>query len=170
MATLDSNLDEVARLLDQLIAGFNFTRTGKEQSLGRDLAAKTAEGIHDRSVPGRLAPDGSQWDDNEPKYAAKKRAKYDADQPNVRTGQMLSLASLKGKTEVGPDLVVMTYGLDAPPGSALNGTELTTADKAVTDSDKAGWCAALRPFYGLDATISAALHDVARAALDEYLQ
>ena len=170
MAKLESNLSAVVAEIDRLVQSFDFTIPGKDQSLGRDLAGVVAMGIRDRSVPGRKAPDGSTWDDNEPRYAAKKRAKYDADQPNVRTGQMLSLESLKGRTAISADDVTMEYGTDTPAASALNGTTLTKGDTAVTDVEKAGYCSERRPFYGLDDTIGDAVRTAAAEALGDYLR
>jgi hypothetical protein len=170
MVKLQSNLGEIDAWMKQLVDSFNFQRPGKDQSLGRDIAGAIANGIRDRSVPDAMGPDGDKWDDNEESYAAEKRQKYDADQPNVRTGQMLSLQSLMGRTTVEPELVEMRYGVDEPPSSAFNGTELTEGDKAVTDIQKAEWCSVTRPFYALDEEIKAAARAEAGEALNDHLK
>ncbi len=171
MANLESNLGDVAGWLDRLVDGFDFERPGKDQSLGRDLAGVVANGIRDRSVPDCVAPDQSIWPANERDYAAYKREKYDADQPNVRTGQMLSLRSLVGRTSVSNELVEMKYGTGEAPTSAFNGAELTKSDEETTDVDKAGYCTeAGRAFYGLDDTIAGGVVAEAAGALDDYLK
>jgi hypothetical protein len=171
MASVSSNIDEVAAALDALIDGFDFTRPGKDQSLGRDMAGVAARGIIDRSVPGCKAPDGSDWAENEEHYADAKRAKYDADQAGIRTGQMLSLRSVLGEVTVTRDQVVMRYGTGEAPKSAANGAELTDSDKARTDREKAGYFTEkVGEFYGLDATIAGELTAEARDALHSYLR
>jgi hypothetical protein len=170
MASVDSNADQVAAALGALVGSFDFTRPGKDQSLGRDLARTVARGIQRRSVPGATAPDGSSWAANEPEYARRKRAKYAADQPGIRTGQMLSLESLVGETTVAPDSVEMRYGTGEPPRRAANGAELTKGDAATTDRAKAGYFTdSGRPFYGLDAEIAGECRALAAEALKDHL-
>jgi hypothetical protein len=88
----------------------------------------------------------------------------------VSTGQLLSLLSLFGRTTVTDELVEMRYGIDQPPTSAFNGTDLTDEDLAVTDVQKAGWCEVTRPFYGLDDGIRDKAQATADEALHDYLK
>src|SRR4051812_11189637 len=99
----DSNIDEINAWMDDVIDGIVFTMPGVDQSLGRDLAGAVAEGIADRSVPDAKDPDGGTWDDNREPYKSWKAAKYDAYQPGILTGQMLSLESLLGETAIAAD-------------------------------------------------------------------
>src|SRR5690242_4486710 len=110
MADITSNIDDVSRDIESLIASFDFTSPGKDASLGEDLAGLIAERIIDRSVPDAKAPDGSTWAANEARYAAYKRKKFAADQPGILSGQMLSLESVKGRLTIDPDRLEMTYG------------------------------------------------------------
>jgi hypothetical protein len=166
---VESNAQEIERIMMELVAGFNFTVKGKDSSLGKDLAGLAAEGIVDRSVPDAIAPDGSAWPANEERYAKRKAGKYDAHQPGQRTGQMLSKESVMGETVVGADVVEMRYGTATPPTSAANGTELTQEDMDITDIEKAFFFSKERPFYGLDQNIADTLGAEAGEALGEYL-
>lgn len=170
MADLESNIDDVDAWIGRLVDGFDFSRPGRDGALGRDLAVAAARGIQERSVPDCLAPDGSIWLANEPRYARWKRARHDADQPGVRTGQMLSQTSLLGRTTVSADEVEMRYGTGQPPGSAANGAELAEGDRKTTDVRKAGFFTESgRAFYGLDETVAAKVRETAAEALDDYL-
>jgi hypothetical protein len=166
---MESNGEEIERLLAELVAGFDFTVKGKDGSLGKDMAGSAAEGIVDRSVPEAIAPDGSVWPSNAEKYAKWKARKYAANQPGLRTGQMLSKQSIMGETVIGPDVVEMRYGTGTPPASAENGTDLTQSDQDITDIEKAFFFSAERPFYGLDQDIADKLGAEAGEALGEYL-
>ena len=103
----DSNLNSIARRIDEIVAGIKFTLPGDQGSLGRDLAHKVAEEIIDRTVADRKAADGSPLKPNEPKYAARKKKRYGVEQPLVRTGQLLSLTSVLGKVDVSDDEVTI---------------------------------------------------------------
>lgn len=165
MDTFDSNAEEVDAWLEQAIDSFDFTRPGAEGSLGRDLAVAAAEGMIERGTVDHKAPDGGAWAPNEPTYAKYKSKRYSAEQPNVRTGQMLSLQSMLGDVRVGPELVTIAYGTGQPPASSFNGAELTEGDKAITDVEKAYFASRTRRFYGLDEEINERLQGVAGEAL-----
>lgn len=169
MSELDSNLDDVAAWVDAAVDSFDFTIAGKDQSLGRDLAGVVADGISERSEPAALDPDGTEWEANEPKYAKRKGKKYDAWQPNVRTGQMLSVKSLIGGTVVAAQEVELRYGTGQPPDSARKG-DLTESDKSITDIEKAFFCSKSRPFYALDGAIVGAVVAEAGEALADHLK
>lgn len=169
MARVTSNGDEVAAWVAAMVAGFNFEADIGDRSLGRDLAGTAAQAMIDRAAADGKDPDGVDYEPNEPKYRARKRKDYQVDQPNVRTGQMLSLASMMGDTRVTSDRVEMTYGIDAPPTSSLSG-HITDQDKKVTDRAKGGWATdAGRRFYELGAEGEAAVTARADEALGDYL-
>lgn len=166
-----SNIDDVERWLDEMIDSINFTLPGKDQSIGRDLAGVVAEGIADRSVPDARDPDGASWAPNEEPYKSWKRKKYDADQPGILTGQMLSLESLKGETDVAPDQVTMKYGTGKPAERARNGAARPKAANPATDREKARYFTdSGRPFYALDAEIAAKCVEEAKDAITDYLK
>lgn len=158
-----SNIDEVESWEKDLIDSFDFTRPGEDQSLGRDMAADVATGIIDRTTAEQRDATGSPLKPNEPKYAKRKAEKYGAHQPLVRTGQLLSLQSVKGEVTVSPDEIVMRYGTGDAPSRSSTGY-ISDADRAVTDRQKAEWNSDERPFYAMDDAI---IDAVAQRAADE---
>jgi hypothetical protein len=169
MADLESNLPEIKAELDKLVAGWSFTRPGKEASLGHDLAAIAADNIQMRGADSK-GPGGIEWPPNSEPYRSRKRKHYLVDKPNIRTGQMLSRLSLLGDTTVSADEVSMKYGLGEPPERTATGAELKKADEEITDIEKAFFCSGARPFYGLDQTDAEAMTAEAGENLDDYLR
>lgn len=173
-----SNLPQVIAWLDAFAESFDFTRPGVDQSLGRDLVNAVCEGIHDRSVTLRKGAD-ADWPDlsdtphgGRPGYRTWKRDKYGIDnEPNSRTGQMLSINSLRGRTQYQPKEILIVYGVDAPPTSSAAPTGyLSPADQEVTDVEKAGFAAEKgRSFFELDDTIEAGALQVASDNLTQYI-
>jgi|GEM_PF-2915897 len=171
MADDNSNIDEVGQWISGILEGIDFTMPGADQSLGRDMAGVVANGIIDRSVPDAQAPDGSTWAANEPEYAARKRARYDADQPGILTGQMLSLESVKGELTLAPAEVTMKYGTGESAKRARNGAEPPKASDPPTDRQKAEWFTeGGRPFYELDDQINEAVVKEAEDAIEKHLE
>ena len=170
MSEVHSNIDAVSQRIASLIDSYNFTRKGGDKSLGHDMAVAVANRIRERSVPDALSPSGDEWPANEPKYADRKRNKYDADQPNLRTGQMLSLESLLGKVTVTPEKILMQYGTGTAPSAAGNGTTLTTGDSSITDIEKAYFCSKTRPFYALDEEAKKAAAEIAAETFARLLE
>lgn len=153
-----SNIDDVEKWEKDLIDGFDFTRVGEEQSLGRDMVRDVAQGIHDRTVAERRDATGAPVKSNEYHYAVWKAEKLGVYQPLIKTGRMLSLVSLIGNPEISPDLIVMPYG---------TGEE---DEDGVTDRDKAGYVSGERPFFALDDAIVDRLADRAGEAFDKLIQ
>ena len=169
MARDSDNLAELIAWIDGLVETFDFTLPGVEGSLGRDLAAKAAEGLAKRSNDS-LDPDGTAWEENSAQYEKYKRKRYlMADRPNIRTGQMLSPKSLLGGTEVSRDEVLMKYGTGEVPTRAVTGVPLSVADESITDIEKAFFCSQTRRFYALDEKIADDLQGVAQNALDKHI-
>jgi hypothetical protein len=167
-----SNIDQVAESLRMFLDAFNFQRPGKDQSLGRDIVTDVALGIQERSVQEKRGAD-ADWAPNEPEYAEQKGKDYGVfDQPNVRTGQMLSLPSLKGAdTRIEPDSIEMVYGTGQPPTGTGTGAPLKPADTKVTDRDKAGFAHDnARPFYEADQAIADRVRETCRENLNEYIR
>lgn len=172
MAKVSTNADDVADDLDAFVASFNFLMPGQGSSLGKDIVDMVAEEIADRSVPDAKDPDDSEWKANERVYAKRKADRYDALQPGILSGQMLSEESLKGKPDIGPDRVEMNYGTGDPPaGTARNGAKLKPYECKATDRQKAEWFTkGGRRFYELDATLSADVTDMLQERLDEHVK
>jgi hypothetical protein len=129
-----------------------------------------AEGIESRSNQG-LGKDGKPFKPNEAKYAARKLKRFAVDRPGELGGQMLSLPSILGRPEIGPDSVVMTYGTgELPPTSSRTGATLKDYERTATDRDKARYFAeGGREFYALDAAIAADIVKRTGEALDKYV-
>lgn len=173
------NFDEVVTWLEGFVQSFDFTRPGVDQSLGRDAANAVCLGIATRSLAQRRGATTNWPDlsDNPWKYRTWKREKYGLDnEPNSRTGQMLSMTSLRGKTTYSPLEVRVTYGTDQPPASSAAPTGyLSASDEKVTDTQKATWATAgaknrpARPFFELDEAISQGVFDVVEQNLIDYI-
>lgn len=178
-----TNIDQVVAWLEGFVQSFDFTRPGVDQSLGRDIVNEVCGGILTRSVTERAGADGywpsvsdtphPPW----PSYRAAKRDRYGIDdEPNSRTGQMLSMTSLRGRTTYAPTEIQITYGTGQPPSSSAAPTGyLSAADQAVTDVQKAQWAtegtdtAPPRPFFQLDDTIEAGVFQVVADNLRQYI-
>lgn len=164
------NADDVGRWVDEFVATFDFTVPGEDGSLGRDMANKVAEEIANRSVDQGLDSNGEPFKALNREYREWKRKKYHVEEPGLRTGQMLSVTSLLGNTQVGPELVEMTYGTGTAPVASSTGY-ISDEDKAVTDTQKAEWFTESgRPFYELDETIAEEVKKVAVEALNKHME
>jgi hypothetical protein len=132
------NLDAVVAWLGRFVESFDFTRTGRDQSLGRDIANKIAEGIIERNKR-QVDRDGEPWKKNAPAYKEWKELKSGlVDEPNIRTGQMTSQLSLFGRTQIARREITMIMGLDKPPvRSAAPTGHISKQDKNITDTAKA---------------------------------
>ena len=157
-----ATVQEVVQALADWVDEIDFTRKGKEESLGRDCADLIVEEIQTAGLTEHSGAD-EYWLANEPRYAAWKARKYGLgldNAPNVRTGQMLSQNSLYGQTTIGPKEVLLRYGTGDPPDRSYtpNGY-LSDADKKVTDIQKAEWAhtAHMRPFYAISDVASQAV-------------
>jgi hypothetical protein len=180
-----SNINEVVAWIEDFVRSFDFTRPGKDQSLGRDVVNVIIRGqivggdsFDTRSILGRAFYQrrgaDTRWKENAPDYREWKGKKYGVyDMPNVRTGQMLSEISMRGRTEYGPTEIVMKYGTGDPPSSSASPNQyLSEQDQAITDVDKAYYATNShdRPFYEIDDEIEEAVLEEVAEALAEYIQ
>src|SRR5262249_31679475 len=118
------------------------------------------------------------WPDNAPGYAQWKAKKYGVfDQPNIRTGQMLSQQSLIGRTQVEADQITMVYGTGMAANRSATGQGFDSRRDDATDVEKARFAhegqsrrKVQRPFYELDETISQAVKEEIAEALQDYLE
>jgi hypothetical protein len=180
-----SNIDEVCRWLSEFAESFDFTRPGEDQSLGRDIAltiirgpeAGGQDGILGRCTDG-TGPDGTAWPANSRTYAAAKQERYGWDEPNRRTGQMLSQQSLYGRTTIEPDQVTLRYGTGQPPsGSAAPSGYSSKADRETPDTLKASLAHSgqsrqriQRPFYEATREDAENVSATAQENLNEYIR
>lgn len=138
MSAGDSNIDEVGRWLDETIAEFGFETETGSGPLGLVAARLIAEDIASSAVDVQAEADGTEFPDNEDRYARFKAEKYGRTGKSygLRTGQMLSVESLMGEVVVSTETVVMNYGTGKPPTTSKTGY-LTAADTSITDVEKA---------------------------------
>jgi len=136
----NTTVEDVEAQFDALFAGFGFTADSNGgQNLGDECAGIVAESIA-ADASDHKGADGQDFPENSEPYRTRKSQKYGWTEPGKRTGQTLSLASLKGTPEITADEVNMTYGLDEPPArSAAPTGYMSDADGNVTDREKAGW-------------------------------
>jgi hypothetical protein len=176
--------DELNNYLTDFVDKFDFTRPGHSQSLARDVADVVVECIQERSSRG-VGPDGDAWEANSGKstpwlpggYRQWKMENYGWDDPNYRTGQMLSKMSLGGNIQINPHDIVIAYGTNTPPtrGGSPNSFFDPETDGKVTDTQKAEWAhedtgeKPARPFYGLGDGDDQAIVELCQENLNDYI-
>lgn len=161
---------EYINKLKALIETYDFTRPGRDQSLGRDAANKVAELILDRSVRDQGGPDGT-WPANKDTYTRRKERLYHVNLIGFRTGQMISLPSLLGHVDIGRHNVTLTYGTGTAPSSSMSSPYISESDKQISDTKKAEYFTARKGrFYALDETISDALRELFAEDLDKFIK
>lgn len=114
MAGVDDNLDDIGLVLDELADTLDFTRAGREGSLGEQLAGVVVEGIVDRNRAA-IDPDGNDWPENQGKYGERKDryglpvgvGLYAGGRAG---GEMVSMEQVQGEVEISPDEVTLSYG------------------------------------------------------------
>jgi hypothetical protein len=164
--TYRSNAEEIGRRLVEQIRSFGFRTTHEGKALGELIVDNIIDGIQVRSTETQSAPSTGPWpvnSDNPPGqgYRSRKRRQYGTDLTNIRTGQMLSADSLRGKTTIEDRLVKMEYGTNlVMEGSALSDRRTSTKTSVgdfrydVTDVDKATYANEQhRSFFELDQEI-----------------
>jgi hypothetical protein len=177
-----SNIDGLMVHLRDIVDGFNFTRVGTDQSLGRDVANLVVARIAQRGVTDKGGISGP-WPENSTKeppkggYKGYKERRYGVDQPNVRTGQMLSQPSLFGRTTVEAYLITMRYGTGEVADRTTTGVPLAKADTKRTDIEKAYFAHTgqsvhkiKRPFYEVDESDGTAVVEFLQQKLDAYIE
>jgi len=101
------------------------------------------------------------------------------DEPNFRTGQMLSVTSvgLNAKTVINKHEIEIRYGISQPPSaSAVPNGYIDNRDKLVTYTQKAEWARmenGTKPkpeFYGFGQGDAEALLKVAQVSLNDYIR
>ncbi len=167
-----SNIDDVARWLDSVVADFTFDLPGDRGTIGEDSAHAIADGIQERSYVDQRGA-SEPWPENSERYRTEKDEKYGTTKTNYRTQQMLLDESLtanlisidEGKT------FVMQYGTGTAPTTSPTG-HISDQDKLVTDTVKAAYAHEQgRPFFQLDKQIATErVMPVVSEGLGKYLQ
>lgn len=138
--------------------------------MGKDAAGIVAEGILDRSAADQAGPDGI-FPANDPKYTARKVAKYGVDLIGFRTGQMISLPSLLGHVVVTPDTVLIQYGTGLAPTESMSSDYISMSDQSVTDKEKADYFTALKGrFFALDDNIAESVRTYFSDQLGQFIR
>ncbi len=157
MAGVSSNLPEIDKVFRDLADTFDFTRPGRQQSLGRDALAAVTTAIGDRCRR-EEAPGGDRWAENKEwaKKDPRKRGKpigVLGDQDN-----MLSPAELAGEQEITKDSAIATYGITDENQQKMEWFSEGNSNQAA------------RPTYEMDAETDAALEAVLDEELDRWLE
>jgi hypothetical protein len=120
----NSNINDIVRFLGKFVDAFYFKRPGIECNVGRDLLKAGVESISRRASDEQAGADGI-WLANEPKYAKSKATRYNIseNEPNVRTGQMLSEKSFTGRSTVESREVTMIYETGEAPSATLSAAQ-----------------------------------------------
>lgn len=156
MATVSSNFPEIQKVLDQIGDTLDFTRPGRQQSLGRDCLATVVVAIEDR-CRAEEAPGGADWGPN--KDWALHNPQKQGKPVGVLgdTDNMLSPANLAGEQTITREDAGAVYGIDE------------------ASKQKAQWFTegnehqVARPFYELDAKTDEALDQFLDGEIDRYL-
>lgn len=162
------NVDQVFNDIKAVIDGFNFATQVEDKTLGLDCAGIVADEIIHRSIDEQRGEAGA-WYEIDERYAASKLKNYGTNLIGVRTGQMLSLESMLGTVNVSTSEVQMLYGTGKPPTTSSVTGYITTADKEISDIEKAYFFSKDRPFYELDDLISDKVYARIEHCLEEYI-
>jgi hypothetical protein len=170
-----SNVEEVTEVLNAIVDGFGFDLTVDDKDLGRHCIKIVATDIQERSARGEGSE--GEWDENTEDYAKYKKRVYGVtEQPNVRTGDMLSDRALSIGT-VGHETVDMEYGTGDTPRTGVAGRPVKSADEKITDREKAGYAhdgqgphGTERPFYVIHDTAASDIQELCQQRLNEYAQ
>ena len=174
-----SNLDEVIGKVERIIDGYGFLLSVGERDLGRDCIGIVAGMIQDKAASG-VGSEGA-WEPNSDNpaghgYASFKERVYGVvEQPNVRTGDMLSERAPRNGT-VGHETVNMEYGTGDVPRDGMAGRPVKDADKKLTDREKAGYAhtgqgphGTKHPFYVIHAEAVTGIRERCQERLNEYV-
>jgi hypothetical protein len=170
-----SNLDDVIDRVERLIDGYGFLLSVEDKALGRTCIKIVANDIQERAAHGEGSE--GEWDKNAPDYTKMKERVYGVvEQPNVRTGDMLSGRALSNGT-VSNEAVEMVYGTGDVASEGRTGRTVKEADKKLTDREKAYYAhtgqgphGTTRPFYALSEDAVVAIRDTCQERLNQYVR
>jgi hypothetical protein len=92
----------------RIAATFDMTQNG----LGEDLLKAFTDGVKD-TIAREESPDGTPWDQLDPKYEAYKAEHYPGQPIAFLEGLMASAEEIEGEPEVTPEEATCTYGKTA---------------------------------------------------------
>lgn len=165
------NFSDACDDIDALVDTFDFTLTGKTESIGKDLADAACESMRYRALEEK-DPLHRKWKDNEKNYAKYKEVRYDVHEVGILSGQMLSQESMNGQRFVTPNSVQIIYGTGrSHQGPARNGAPMKPHELIPTDREKADWFTkGGRRFFEFDAEDAEAVFDEAKDAWTEHMK
>jgi hypothetical protein len=108
-----SNVEEWAERFRRRWSEFGFhTRPHGGSTVGEELVANTAEGIHERSLYQQHGGDRTpgQWPRNRGRYAIEKAKDVGHNIVNVYTGEMVSQDEIAGEVTMTSTMIVMRAG------------------------------------------------------------
>jgi hypothetical protein len=174
-----SNIEEVSGWLEGVVRSFGLNVESPDGggSLGEAIADAIAEDIASSAIDVQADPEGEDFPDNEPKYAAYKDRVYGRSGRayGIRTGQTFSKESLKGQVQIDEDRMTMAYGTGQPPSRGVGGAGVVLpSDEQVTDVEKAYYLgsAARQPidFYKIGPYAEREIEDLAERALAKHIE
>lgn len=174
MADDDDGFEQLAAKLNELVDSFDFTRVGKDKSLGHTLIGV----IHDRIIDRMAAeqdPDGNPWEANRGRYGEKKRevgvpigVGYYGKEGGTG-GEMRSEREVQGKVSLAPESVTSTYGWDDE--TRRKGSWFTRGSSGPGDGEVSGAKnQPPRPFYAFNEEDADAVAEEAGRALDQIIK
>jgi hypothetical protein len=179
MATVSSNLEEIAAKMTAVVDSFNFTAVGRgNKRLGDEALDVVANGIAARTLQRQQEPGGAHMEDNQGDYGKRKQKKgipvgvgfypvTEQGQTKEIGGQMLSDIELSGERVIEEQTATMTYGKD---GYAKRKAQWFTNGSTGTDGEKSGAKnQPPRPFYELDDGITTDLDANMTAEFKNYM-
>ena len=143
----DNILSITQWLEDKVRDVLDFTKDG----FGEDVLDLMAEDIQDR-CRNQLAPDGTTWPDNEPRYAARKGGLPVGE----LTGEMLDINQIKGQRTIEPQTVEMEYGVSE--FAIQKAGWFTDGDTSLNRPE--------RPFYEIDEMMEQRIYDRCQDEID----
>jgi len=174
MSDFDDGFEEVAADLMNLVDSFDFTRVGRDRSLGHTLIGVIHERIGDR-MRNEVDPDGNPWEPNRGKYGDRKRGAGGTvgvgyyGQAGGTGGGMASEKQIQGKVELEPDSVTSSYGWDDE--TRRKGSWFTRGSSGPGDGEVSGAKnQPPRPFYAFNEEDADAVLEEAGRALDRIMQ
>jgi hypothetical protein len=168
------NPDDFSIAIQDWASHIGFLMPGKgARTLGGDIVETIIQRIFERSKR-HEDPRGNYWLEIDSDYKYRKGMYYGWGDPNFRTGQMISISSLRGRTQVNQELIMMIYGTGSPPTfSRAPWGGLKKEDRIRTDVQKAGYAqhgttrSPARPFYGIGHGDLEAIEEAIRHAIGE---
>lgn len=177
--TFQSGPDPIAESLRGLVESIDFTRPGREGSLGATLIGILHEGISDRNRA-EEDPDGGPWEANRGKHGARKRADSipvgvghysQGGRPATYEpgGEMTSLVEIQGEIDISPDAVISAYG--ATEFARRKGSWFTRGSAGPGAGEVSGAKdQPPRPFYAFNDADADAVLEEAASFLDDLLE